>query len=356
MVVVVDHGGTIIVLQRPQLDLVGWPPDEWSARRSRRSCRNVCTRATPTETATPTAHRRGRWAAACCSLRCIAGHEVPVEIALSPLRGELGEVAATVATVRDVTERLETPPSCRRPDATRGARRSGSHRPRAARQRDPTALRRRAPPAGVERSSRHRPRVSAVVNEIDEAIREIRGVIFTLHRPSQLESGLAAALRASISEAARLLGHSPTLRLSGVLGSIPPGLGAELLTVLRETLMNVAKHAEATRTEVSVDVGSEVGHPRGQRRRCRHARFRERSEPAASVLRNISERASQSGWSREFSNGEPRWHGGPLGRCLGWSPRAEPLVSGRTWRGRRRPQPRCAGSCPASSGSTTCSS
>jgi signal transduction histidine kinase len=101
-------------------------------------------------------------------------------------------------------------------------------------------------------------RVSVIVDEIDEAIREIRGVIFTLHRPAQIDSGLEVALRASITDATRLLGHRPTLRLGGIIGNISPELGYELLAVLREALMNVAKHADATKTEVSLDVGNDI--------------------------------------------------------------------------------------------------
>ena len=67
--------------------------------------------------------------------------------------------------------------------------------------------------------------------------------IFTLHRPAGLDSGLEAALRASINEASRLLGHRPTLKLGGILSNISHDLGAELLAVLREAMTNVAKHA-----------------------------------------------------------------------------------------------------------------
>ena len=60
---------------------------------------------------------------------------------------------------------------------------------------------------------------------------------------------LAGVLRADrhlviIDEAARLLGHRPTLRLGGILGNVSNELSSELLTVLREALMNVAKHAQ----------------------------------------------------------------------------------------------------------------
>jgi PAS domain S-box-containing protein len=184
-----------------------------------------------------------------------SGREVPVEIALSPLSGEFGDVAATVATVRDVSERLETAAQL---VAAQTRLEILDDRDRIARELHDSVIQRLFAAGLHLQASTNRPdirdRVSDVVDEIDEAIREIRGVIFTLHRPAQLDSGLEAALRASINESARLLGHRPTLRLGGILGNISEEMGAHLLAVLREALMNVAKHAEATKTEVSLDV------------------------------------------------------------------------------------------------------
>lgn len=185
-----------------------------------------------------------------------SGHELPVEIALSPLSGA---VTATVATVRDVTERLET---AARLVAAETRLEVLDDRDRIARELHDGVIQRLFAAGLHLQASTNRPdtaeRVSVVVDEIDEAIREIRGAIFTLHRPSGFDSGLEAALRASINEASRLLGHHPALKLGGILSNISHDLGAELLAVLREAMTNVAKHAQATRTEVSLDVGSDA--------------------------------------------------------------------------------------------------
>jgi signal transduction histidine kinase len=80
-------------------------------------------------------------------------------------------------------------------------------------------------------------------------------------------------------------------------------LSAELLTVLREALMNVAKHANATKTEVTLDVGTDVVTlvvtddgvglaPSGA------------DQSGGLGLRNISERASRLGGQATFSDGE----------------------------------------------------
>jgi signal transduction histidine kinase len=246
------------------------------------------------------------------------GNEVPVEIALSPLGGE---VAATVATVRDVTERLETSAQLQ---AAQTRLEVLDDRDRIARELHDSVIQRLFAAGLHLQASTARPdtseRISSVVDEIDEAIREIRGVIFTLQRPSYLDGGLAEALRVSVSEAARLLGHRPTLRVMGILGTIPEELSTELLTVLREALMNVAKHAQATKTDVSVDVGSEavtlvvsddgVGIPKPS--------F---GHSGGLGVRNIGDRAARLGGHATFSAGElggteVRWTvpriGGPL--------------------------------------------
>jgi PAS domain S-box-containing protein len=305
MVVVVDNDGTILYSNAHSNDVLGWSPPDLvgqkvevlipdrlhALHRSHRAAYADGPKARPMGSGLllTALHRTGR--------------EVPVEIALSPLSGE---VAATVATVRDVTERLET--SAQLLEA-RTRLEVLDDRDRIARELHDSVIQRLFAAGLHLQASTGRPdtteRVSAVVDEIDEAIREIRGVIFTLQRPSQLDSGLAAALSVSINEAARLLGHRPTLRLGGILGNVSNELSSELLTVLREALMNVAKHAQATKTDVSLDVGIDsvtlvvsddgIG-----------------IVPTTSVqtgglgLRNIRERATRLGGQATFSSGEPR--------------------------------------------------
>jgi PAS domain S-box-containing protein len=311
MVVVVDHHGVLVYSNRHSLDLLGWVPAELvgqtievlvpnrlhDVHRSHRS----------TYVQNPAARPMGSGLLLTALHR--DGHEVSVEIALSPLGGE---VAATVATIRDVSERLETSAQLQ---AARTRLEVLDDRDRIARDLHDSVIQRLFA-AGLHLQASADPadapaRISAVVDEIDEAIREIRGVIFTLHRPMHLDSGLAEALRASLNESARLLGHHPTLRVMGVLDAVPEDLVAELLTVLRETLMNVAKHARATKTDVSLDVGSEavtlvvtddgVGMPAAGV-----------ADSGGRGVGNIAERASRLGGHATFSDGasggtEVRW-------------------------------------------------
>jgi PAS domain S-box-containing protein len=302
MVVVVDLAGIVIHANSHSLELLGWSPSDLIGQPIEvlipSSLHEMHRGHRTTYTHSPKARPMGSGLLLTALHR--DGREVPVEIALSPLSGE---IAATVATLRDVTERLET--SAQLLEA-RTRLEVLDDRDRIARELHDSVIQRLFAAGLHLQASTGRPdttqRIAAIVDEIDEAIREIRGVIFTLQRPSQLDSGLAEALRVSLGEAARLLGHAPTLRLMGVLSTVPPELSSELLTVLREALMNVAKHAHATKTEVSLDVGSEfvtlviaddgVGLPQPGSPRS-----------GGLGIRNITERAARLGGMATFSPG-----------------------------------------------------
>jgi PAS domain S-box-containing protein len=303
MVVVVDLDGTILYANAHSSDLVGWPAEELIGQKVEvllpAALHDVHRAHRKTYNHSPKSRPMGSGLLLSALHR--SGREVPVEIALSPLEGE---IAATVATLRDVTERLET--SAQLLEA-RTRLEVLDDRDRIARELHDSVIQRLFAAGLHLQASTDRPdtteRVSGVVDEIDEAIREIRGVIFTLQRPSHLDSGLAEALRSSVGEASRVLGHRPTLRVMGVLSSVSEELSAELVTVLRESLMNVAKHARATKTEVSIDVGNEavtlvvaddgVG------------LSEDPGQSGGLGVRNITERATRLGGSATFSLRSP---------------------------------------------------
>jgi signal transduction histidine kinase len=96
-----------------------------------------------------------------------------------------------------------------------------------------------------------RARIDAVVDDLDTTIRDIRGAIFELRAPAG--GDLRAEIRSVVEQAHGPLGHRPTLTLDGpVEAAVPEPLRPALLAVLREALSNVARHAHATRSEVSV--------------------------------------------------------------------------------------------------------
>ena len=140
--------------------------------------------------------------------------------------------------------------------------------------------------------SASRQRVSSAVDALDETIREIRSVIFSLHsRPATADAGLRAQVLAEVDQAAEALGFAPALRMSGRLDEVPADVGSHLLGALREALSNAARHADASKVEVGIEAGLQLtllvrdnGVGMGPSRR-------------RSGLANLAERAGQLGGS-----------------------------------------------------------
>jgi signal transduction histidine kinase len=99
-------------------------------------------------------------------------------------------------------------------------------------------------------------RVRSAVDAMDETIKDIRATIFALQsRAENPTVSLRSEIVAIVDEMAVMLGFVPSLRLGQELDG-PVGMDAaeSLLTALREALSNTARHARATRVEVSVVV------------------------------------------------------------------------------------------------------
>ncbi len=99
-------------------------------------------------------------------------------------------------------------------------------------------------------------RVRNAVDAMDDTIKDIRATIFALQARAE---NPAARLRPDIvgivDEMAVMLGFAPSLRLGHRLdGAVGPEASEYLLTALREALSNTARHAKATKVEVSVEV------------------------------------------------------------------------------------------------------
>lgn len=96
-------------------------------------------------------------------------------------------------------------------------------------------------------------RIRAAVEAIDEVIREIRETIFDLNRPAAAGLDVRQRVRTLAAEAAGPLGYSPRVSFRGpVEAALTEPVLAQLLTVLREALSNVARHAHASRVDVVV--------------------------------------------------------------------------------------------------------
>ncbi len=105
-----------------------------------------------------------------------------------------------------------------------------------------------------------RKRMEQVVDEMDQAIADIRTAIFSLHsRRPHAGIGLRGRIVAIADEMAPMLGLAPTLRLgSGLDDNVAAGPAEHLLTVLREALSNAARHANASEVEVSVEADGDL--------------------------------------------------------------------------------------------------
>ena len=98
-------------------------------------------------------------------------------------------------------------------------------------------------------------RLERVVDDLDETIKDVRRTIYQLHATPGV-GGLRSELDEVLEHAEDALGFAPSLRTEGPLSAVPDEVGADLVAVLRESLTNAAKHADATSVRVEVRDGS----------------------------------------------------------------------------------------------------
>jgi signal transduction histidine kinase len=98
--------------------------------------------------------------------------------------------------------------------------------------------------------------VQQAVDDLDQTIKEIRSTIYALQRPERSTSrSLRARIVDLIDDYSDVLGFTPSLRLEGLIDTrISSTIGENLLAVLREALSNSARHAKASRVDVTIAV------------------------------------------------------------------------------------------------------
>lgn len=102
-------------------------------------------------------------------------------------------------------------------------------------------------------------RIQQAVDDLDETIRDIRGVIFALQAHERGEQSLRVAVLTLAADAAESLGFEPRVHFDGPVDSVVEAPVAEqLLAILRELLTNVAKHARASVVDVYLRISSDV--------------------------------------------------------------------------------------------------
>jgi two-component system, NarL family, sensor histidine kinase DevS len=120
-------------------------------------------------------------------------------------------------------------------------------------------------------------RVQRAVDDLDDTIRQIRSTIFALQSSGEDEATLRSRLLDVVDDGGESLGFAPGVRLDGLLDTVvDEETGDHLVAVLREALSNAARHAHATRVDVTVAAGPDdlllrvaddgVGLPEGGRR------------------------------------------------------------------------------------------
>jgi two-component system, NarL family, sensor histidine kinase DevS len=94
--------------------------------------------------------------------------------------------------------------------------------------------------------------IERTVDHLDEAIREIRNVIFEVSTRNKIDRGVRAEIMRVLSDARNALGFEPRIQMDGVIEAIPDDVSAHLLPSLREALSNVARHAHASAVQVFI--------------------------------------------------------------------------------------------------------
>ena len=101
-------------------------------------------------------------------------------------------------------------------------------------------------------------RIQRAVDELDVTVREVRSSIFELHTAEVASRGLRRQLLAIGDEMAEALGYAPSFRFEGPVDSaVTDEVIPHVLSVVREGLANIARHAGSPTAEVLVRVATD---------------------------------------------------------------------------------------------------
>lgn len=102
-------------------------------------------------------------------------------------------------------------------------------------------------------------RIQDAVEDLDLTVKHIRTVIFGLETGGARGTGLRDRVLTLAREARGALGFMPDVSFDGPVDTlVDDQAGQDLLGTLREAVSNVARHAGATRLEISVAAGDEL--------------------------------------------------------------------------------------------------
>ncbi len=103
-----------------------------------------------------------------------------------------------------------------------------------------------------------RDKISAMTRILDDTITDIRTAIFSLSPTARDDRSIRHGILEAVSESSVGLTVSPRVIFAGAVDLlVSDTLSPDILAVVRESLMNVAKHARASETLLSVAVGDD---------------------------------------------------------------------------------------------------
>jgi PAS domain S-box-containing protein len=185
------------------------------------------------------------------------GIDIPVEISLDyPPAASPGKPRLVVALVRDISDRIEAEEAMRQSEASL---RLLEDRERLARDLHDLVIQRlfaagmglQAVQSSIE-NRRAAKRVSDTITELDHTIGELRTAIFRL--TNSTSDTIVDRIANVMEHATTQLGYVPAISFNGDPETIPALLCEQLLPALTEALSNVARHAQATRVDVTLTV------------------------------------------------------------------------------------------------------
>lgn len=109
-------------------------------------------------------------------------------------------------------------------------------------------------------------RLDEVIRELDRVIIGIRTTVFDLHQrsrasgqPEAMPPTLREQVVALAAEAGAQLGSAPHVGFEGPVDTVvTPAIAGQMMAVLRESLSNVLRHAQAAAVEITVAAGPEL--------------------------------------------------------------------------------------------------
>ena len=101
-------------------------------------------------------------------------------------------------------------------------------------------------------------RLNGYVDDLDKTIMALRTTIFQLRTDPRAPEDFKTQILDIATQHTAQLGYSPTVLLAGPLnGAFDDAMAADVLAVIREATSNCARHAHATRLEISVKLTTE---------------------------------------------------------------------------------------------------